>query len=379
MASMDSGVRGRSPWHLLIVFSILCLQSMADGADSSLFIDSLTHQYLRPLQIDETNSMSAMEVGAAVSILLGLSPPPTLSTASSSKLNEFLLPNPFDRPRHVFMLEIGLAQEMAYFDSAVFSGAIKSKVVRNAGSAEIKLADREGVSFFSLDGPDYDSNGAMTAKELNDFASSFGGSYVSDNLESLNGELIIPLPSGFKMNLHMSKEADRKFAMGIVYLIDNIRKVTEMSKILAGSNLNFAELVGGYFEGIKALQEEYGSGDMAQQGMELLLTIVSKAVNSLQERHEGKFVAIILFSKADSSLPQRMLKVTYVSRPSLRLLEEVKTSSNSTAMAEVALVRLTLAWITGGVLLIATLIGVYLLLNMPLTRDTLLYSNVKLD
>lgn len=29
---------------------------------------------------------------------------------------------------------------MAYFDSAVFSGAIKSKVVRNAGSAEIKLA-----------------------------------------------------------------------------------------------------------------------------------------------------------------------------------------------------------------------------------------------
>ena len=71
--------------------------------------------------------------------------------------------------------------------------------------------------------------------------------------------------------------------------------------------------------------------------------------------------------------------MTYVSRPSLRLLEEVKTSSNSTAMAEVALVRLTLAWITGGVLLIATLIGVYLLLNMPLTRDTLLYSNVKLD
>lgn len=32
-------------------------------------------------------------------------------------------------------------------------------------------ADREGVSFFSLDGPDYDSNGAMTAKELNDFVS----------------------------------------------------------------------------------------------------------------------------------------------------------------------------------------------------------------
>lgn len=356
---------------------------MADDSGSLLFIDSPTHRYLHshPLPNAESNSFSVMEVGAAVSILLGLSPPPMLSTASSSKLNELLLPNPFDRPRHVFMLEIGLAQdsqEVDYPDNSLFSNAIKTKVVRNVGSVEIELPDR-GVSFFSLDGPDFDSYTAITDKELNDFASSFGGSYVSDDLESLNGELIIPLPSGCKMSLHMSKKADRKFFTSIVYLIANIRKVTEMTKDLSQTTPNYAELVGGYFEGIKALQEEYGSNEIAQKGIELLLTAVSKAIDALQERYEGESVAIILFSKTPSSLPQRMLDVTNVLRPSSRLLEEMKTSSNITAAAEVALVRRTLAWITGIVLLIATLIGVYLLVNMPLTRDTLLYSNVKLD
>ena len=76
----------------------------------------------------------------------------------------------------------------------------------------------------------------------------------------------------------------------------------------------------------------------------------------------GEIVGIILFSKAYSSLPQRMLDVTYDSRNSLRFLEEVKSSSNSTADAEVALVRRTLAWVTGLLLLLATLIGVRLLL-----------------
>ncbi|MBA0555447.1 hypothetical protein Golob_025625 [Gossypium lobatum] len=97
------------------------------------------------------------------------------------------------------------------------------------------------------------------------------------------------------------------------------------------------------------------------------------------------------------------MNMMYTSRPSLRWLEETKSSLNTTLAAQM-LVRRTLAWITGVVLLIATLLGkftlsilltdlgvlmklfftllsvaVYFLLNMPLTRDTLLYSNVKLD
>jgi hypothetical protein len=46
-------------------------------------------------------------------------------------------------------------------------------------------------------------------------------------------------------------------------------------------------------------------------------------------------------------------------------LEETKTPSNGT-IAEVALVRMTLAWITGIVLIIATLLGVRLSNNKNL-------------
>jgi hypothetical protein len=60
-----------------------------------------------------------------------------------------------------------------------------------------------------------------------------------------------------------------------------------------------------------------------------------------------------------------VLDVVLTSQPSARWLEETKTPSNGT-IAEVALVRMTLAWITGIVLIIATLLGVRLSNNKNL-------------
>ncbi|KAK9664559.1 hypothetical protein RND81_14G051500 [Saponaria officinalis] len=342
-----------------------------DGSSAVLFIDSNTHQYFR--QNIQTNSMSVKEVGATVSVLLGLAPV-DISAASSAKLNEVLLPNPFDRPRHVFMLEIGLSQDsqaMVYANRAAFTSGIKSKVIDSDGGAEIELPDKERVAFLSLDGSD---DMAVSDKEISDFVTSIGG-------ETLNEELTVPLPSGSKLSLHMGKKADRKFATGLINLVHNMRKAVEMKLDSSESSSDVAELVGGYFDGIKALQEEYGLDDIAQQGMELLLTIVSRVFDSLQARHKGEAVAVLLFSKAHSSQSQRMLDVTiYSARPAARFMEEeVKPSSNSTTLEEVRLVRLTVAWATGIILLIAVYIGAYLLLYMPVTKDTLLYSNVKLD
>ncbi|KAL9237823.1 hypothetical protein vseg_012326 [Gypsophila vaccaria] len=344
------------------------VESIDDESSAVLFIDSNSHQYLHKKNI-QSNSMSVKEVGAAVSVLLGLAPV-DISAASSSKLNEVLLPNPFDRPRHVFMLEIGLSQDSqstVYADKAAFTSGVKSKVSGSEGGAKIELPANEGVAFISLDGAD---DMAKSDKEISDLATSVGG-----NFESSSGELIIPLPSGSKLRLYMGKKADKKFATDLIYLIDNMKKSVEMELDSSETSSNVAELVGGYFDGIKALQEEYGSDEIAQEGMELLLTMVSRVFDSLQTRHKGEAVAVLLFSKA-----QRMLDVTFSSvRPAARFMEEVKTSSNSTTAEEVRLVRLTVAWATGIILLIAVYIGVYLLMYMPVTKDTLLYSNVKLD
>ncbi|XP_022722734.1 uncharacterized protein LOC111279928 isoform X2 [Durio zibethinus] len=319
--------------YLLLISSLLFSCSRAESTGSVFFIDSSTHQFLRTQSSDDVSQSESMllpEVGAAVSVLLGFAPPITLSAAGSSKLNEVLIPNPFDRPRAVFMLEVSGIDDPLVVDpkNALFSKALKSSVDLGLNEADIQLPDEEEVSVISLDEP----LGDYTEEEINDFGSWLGGSYVNDATETLHGVLTIPLANGDNVNLHMSK----------------------------------------------ALQEHDYTVSFDKQGMRLLLATLSKIFDSLQTAYEGQIVGVIVFKGVPQPEPKTSMNVVITSRPSPRWLAETKSSPNTTLAAQV-LVRRTLAWVTGVVLLIATLLGVYFLLNMPLTRDTLLYSNVKLD
>jgi len=111
----------------------------------------------------------------------------------------------------------------------------------------------------------------------------------------------------------------------------------------------------------------------------LLFTSISKIFDSLQSMYKGKIVGVILSNGTPSQESETVLNVMFTSHTSARWLEETTGSPNSTIVAEVLLVRRTLAWFTGIILLVATIMGIYFLMNMPITRDTLLYSNVKLD
>ncbi|XP_002297811.4 uncharacterized protein LOC7460513 [Populus trichocarpa] len=365
----------RSVLHLFVIFSLLFSLAKAETAGSVFFIDSQTRQYLRtPSPKDVVQSMSLREVGAAVSVLLGFAPSDALSAASSSKLNEVLMPNPFNRPRAVFMLEVtGEIPSVAEQANAMFNGAFKSKIVLGSDKAGIELPGEE-VSVVSLD----EELADFTDKEISDFASWLGGSYVVDPLEAWNGELAIPLASGATTSFHMSKKANREFIASLLALFRNSRRAVEMHEDLSQSTQPPAELLKGCFDGLKALGEQYGPEGAAQKGLELLLTTLSKMFDSLQTAYKGQIAGVIFFNTAPASESETVLDVMLTSQPSARWLEETKTPSNGT-IAEVALVRMTLAWITGIVLIIATLLGIYYLLNMPITRDTLLYSNVKLD
>ncbi|CAK9173797.1 unnamed protein product [Ilex paraguariensis] len=330
----------------------------------------------------QTDSMLLPEIGAVVSVLLGFTPSVTLSAASSSKLNKVLVPNPFDRPRSVLMLEVrGTEDYQLKLDSEddIFSRALSRKVVYGENTADLQLPDEDEVSVVLLNEPlNFDSDAECTDKELSEFASWLGGSYVT-SLEQLNGLLTIPLANGAHLNLQMSKKADREFTASLVSLIRNIQRAMVMHQELSGSMRNPAELITGKFDGIKVLQEQYGSVGVAQQGAELLFTSISKIFDSLQEAYNGQIVGVIFSMGTPPSGSETMLNVMITSRSTPRWLEETTGSSNPILVAEVLLVRRTLAWITGIILLIATLFGVYFLMNMPLTKDTLLYSNVKFD
>ncbi|KAK3027901.1 hypothetical protein RJ639_040278 [Escallonia herrerae] len=360
---MDSVTTYRLTFTLFITLSLLCPQFKADGTGSVFFLDSQSHQYFRPRSSDSTSEadfVSLTEVGAAVSVLLGFPPPSTLSAASSHKLNEVLMPNPFDRPRTVFMLEVRGAEILADSHSAedsddsfitrVFGGR---RVVFGQNGAAIELPEEDDLSVISLNDSD-----DCTDNEINDFASWLGGSYVTTSLEPLNGELTIPLASGGHLKLYMSKKADRAYVTSLVSLILNIRRAAELHDVLSGRMQNPAELLAGTFDGIKALQEEYKTEGFAQHALQLFATSVSKIFDSLQTAYKGRIVGVIVFNAAPAPSSGKVLNVITTSRPVARWLEETNSSSSSTAVKEVVLVRRTLAWITGIILLIATLLGV---------------------
>ncbi|KAF6158012.1 hypothetical protein GIB67_008141 [Kingdonia uniflora] len=368
---------------LLVLMSAICFQTRAEVSSGSIaFLDNPNHRYLRMQSPDgsaEAGTMFLSDVGAAVSILLGFTPPASLSADSSFKLNEFLLPNPFNRPRAVFLLEVeGIEEQqlpLDYFGNSRAGNTFRSRVLLDSGKVDIQLPGGKEVSVISLEksfGSDCDATCADT--ELLHLASALGGSYVSYALEPFSGVFTVMLPSGTTLSLHLSKKADRKFAVSLVSLIHSTRRASKRREEFSGNMQSQAEFVTGCFTGIKALQEQSGPGG-AQQGMELLLTTLTMLFDSLQEAYKGQLVGAVLF-KAES---EPVFSVKYTSHPSSRLLEELTDIPDISALVERQLVRTVLAWATGIILLISTLLGIYFLVNMPITRDTLLYSNVKLD
>ncbi|KAI3990824.1 hypothetical protein MKX01_011732, partial [Papaver californicum] len=127
-----------------------------------------------------------------------------------------------------------------------------------------------------------------------------------------------------------------------------------------------------------ALQEQYGPDGVAQQGMELFQMTLEMIFDPLQGAYQGQIVGVIVFTGVSLPESEALLNVKFTSRTS-RLLEEKASTASPTLIVEILLVRRTLAWITGIILLISTLLGMFFLFNMAITRDTLLYSSVKLD
>ncbi|CAH9099466.1 unnamed protein product [Cuscuta europaea] len=366
----------RSTLSYFIIISLLSLHyPVSDGASGVYFLDSSAQRYVRPSSPDETSSMSLPEVGAAVSVLLGFAPPATLSDESSSKLNEVLAPNPFDRPRAVLLLEVtGVEGSHFLVGSKKFvSTAHRRDILGNTNKADIHLPGEEFVSLLTLNEP-LDSVAEFSEKELIDFASWLHGSYVAVSEEQYSGELTIPLENEAELKFDLSKKEVREFLRSLISLTLNIHKAMDLHHDLSESEKNRAELVVARFAAIEAMEIKHGTENVAQ-AMRLSVHVISKIFDLLCNAYKGEIVGVVVYNPAS----EPMLNVILDSRPSARWLEEIYTPINDTLIEAQLLVRRTVAWSTGILLIIATLLGIYALLNMSVTRDTLLYSNVKLD
>ncbi|RAL44320.1 hypothetical protein DM860_015680 [Cuscuta australis] len=366
----------RSSLSYLIIISLLSLHTtIIDGASGVFFLDSPDQRYVRPSSSDETSSMSLPEVGAAVSVLLGFSPPATLSTKSSSKLNEVLAPNPFDRPRAVLLLEVTGAEGSHFLvGSEEFSVTHKRDVIWSTNT-NIHLPGEESVSVLTLNEPlSLDSENELSEKELIDFASWLHGSYVNVAKEQFTEALIVPLENEDELRFDLSKKAVREFIKSLISLSHDCHKAMELHHDLFGSKNNKPELIVARFGAIQEMTNKHGTENV-EQAMRLSVHVISKIFVSLRNAYKGEIVGVVVYNSAS----EPMLNVIHDSRQSARWLVETNSLQNATVIAAQLMVRRTVAWTTGIMLIIATLLGIYFLLNMSLTRDTLLYSNVKLD
>ncbi|CAH8353595.1 unnamed protein product [Eruca vesicaria subsp. sativa] len=362
-------------FYVFVVSLLLTLHSKGEASGSVFFIDGSNNQYLRQPS-EQALPMSLSEISASVSALLGFAPPATLTASGSSKLNKILKPNPFERPRAAFVLEIagaGDALVETYTSHSFLGNAIRGSISSDSYNADIELPE-SGVAVVSVNEPSSD----VTDKDINEFASWLGGSYVTGSDEPLTGLLSIPLAGGANVEFHLEKEAERKFALNLLDLYKNIRGAVNLNEDLSHGIERPAELTVGRFGGIHALAQEYGQGK-AKQGMDALLATLSKLFDLLETSHKGQIVGVIVLDERANQESANMLSVESSSHSSARSMAEVEGIPRPAIIAQVILVRLTLAWLTGIILLIATILGVYFLMYMPITKDTLLYSNVKLD
>ncbi|VAI87067.1 unnamed protein product [Triticum turgidum subsp. durum] len=202
--------------------------------------------------------------------------------------------------------------------------------------------------------------------------------WLAGSYQKADSKLNIPLKSGNSLTLFLTKEADVEFASSLISLLKTIKRGIQVHKDFSGGIVSHAELLVCHFTGIKALEDEYGSAEIVKQGAEVVQTALTKAFDQLQGAYNGKIVGLVISAKEASTSLASIIDAPSSLHISRRLAEASKTNATA-SIAAIYLVRLSLAWITGIILLVSTLIGICLLMNMPLTRDTLLYSNVKID
>ncbi|KAG4991780.1 hypothetical protein JHK87_025237 [Glycine soja] len=108
---------------------------------------------------------------------------------------------------------------------------------------------------------------------------------------------------------------------------------------------------------VQVLQDQYETESIAQHGVELLYATMTKIFSSLQEAYKGQIVGIKYCHVATTQESDKKFDVIFTPHHSYaRWLAE--TNVVNATLPEVVLVRTTLAWVTGIILLISTLMGV---------------------
>ncbi|CAM6097382.1 unnamed protein product [Calypogeia fissa] len=373
---------------LVAVSVTICLTSIIHAAPQDnlvgkvFFLEGGKQEYLRQSISEgdvEDEVIYGEDTAAAIAVLLGVPPSLKLSSDSSARLDSLLSPNPFKRPHAVVALTIrGITSESPVVEEmekilGSSPTATQRLISADAFQRPQELPGRD-VSLHALNYGEYTHG---LTKGLEDLAMFLEG-FLENDEESDKFVLSIPLPlaNGISVSIDLGERADRQFAKELLSLFHAIQTVPQTVRTQAN-------LLLGTFRALELMEE---GSQHRQDAATLFLHTAARVCSTLEEKYNGQIVGVVTLLSPTSEIQVPLFSIME-SRSSRSLLDESLAPTPSQVPLNQSiydkeikeLLSRSILVVTTLILLIATGLGSCFLFSMPLTRDTLLYANVKLD
>lgn len=360
---------------LLVMKLIAVSGSQADGA--VIFIDSnIRPEHLRKTSSIEKEVFTYEDIATSLAVLLGVVPKVAVDEKAASKIDSVVSPNLFYRPRAVLSLNIGGVEldsirNEATLDLLGLGSYQQSPLIADNTHPRRISDDYVNVEVLtSLD--EADTHIEVSEQDLEfEFIST---SYVLNGDSKTVNTISWDMSNGESFSLDMSNSADRLFFKELMEVFRGMKRaVTSQQSVELEQP---ADLYFGTFNGIIEFRDHYGSGHQTQLASKFVLYAMNQALQFLQANCNDKLVGVFTFTESANDF-----KVLTTERGARFLQAAAPTPGNETYPEEMAL-RLgnqAVIFFTVIILLVALLLSTCCMFTMPLTKDSLLYSGLKLD
>eukprot|EP00475_Leptophrys_vorax_P040359 TRINITY_DN74711_c0_g1_i2.p1 TRINITY_DN74711_c0_g1~~TRINITY_DN74711_c0_g1_i2.p1 ORF type:complete len:393 (-),score=53.15 TRINITY_DN74711_c0_g1_i2:230-1408(-) len=379
-----------------LLVAALPLLAQASGFPGVIFLDEQKDSYFRSdveITANEAQTLSPASFAAATAALLGVSVPPSTDAEVSSQLNSLIVPDPFHRPRSMLMLVLPGADYGAFASNVSLRGlqvvqrrafpspSLDSNALLDAVDYEIAAMLKEATH----EGLKLDVSDCSVLSDNSVAATPTGGNKVARPCDEkckylltsseLVGEASEQLDQLLRSTFDISKDSDSKFLLDLACTVMFIRDGAEnLNRAGASPHLFFSSLAG--------LQ---GGDSFVTGRVAFTLAVVSAHVNAIRSVNNCNMIAAIVLPGVLSEAPAHSHDLIYqtmlasrVQRPAARELRAVvaaaatQQTDNLKTPADVVSEAIIIATVI--ILLVALSLATGYLFNMPLTRDTLLYS-----
>eukprot|EP00210_Caulerpa_lentillifera_P006055 g5787.t1 len=343
----------------LFLLSLISCVSICHS-DTIAFLDSFQTPYLKTTT---PSSVTRSGFDAIISILTNSPSSISIDDSVGQELDRFLMPNVFNRPALIWTLAL--------------VGATKEDFGEDWNYVDLKGSQTGDFrsSFLTIS---EHCRGQCLTEAFQGLSTEIGGSFQTGGSLGLNGQLTYSqCPSMKDKPLSLDSKSVFYWVMELSGLWKELHGMTQID--VNGVIKLETTLTGLYF-----IRQEFGS-DSRELKSALCFThaAVTSIHASLSHQVKGKVFSSILLHDSSSDVPQVTSWHEALERRSRSLLSKIEGSDvdpNTTPLEKTkSFATNSVGYIMFLIISFSALCSIYALSNMDFTKDTLLYSQAKID